>query len=108
MFGSLRNALTNGWLNNTNNYVIKIATPNSSSLWQVFSIYHIPTTSDYLQIDFVSDEQFVKFANKLISRSAHKFDTTVGANDSILTLSTCYNEEERVVIHAKLIKREKR
>ena len=106
MFGTLRNALTNGWLKNKNNFVFKISTPYENSLWQVFSIYHIPTTSDYLQIKFKDDEEFNKFTKMLIDRSAHKFDTKVGSNDKLLTLSTCYNETERVVLHAKLIKRE--
>ena len=105
MFGTLRNALTNGWLNNSNNFVIKIATLKGSSLWQVFSIYHIPTTSDYLQINFAGDDQFLKFTKKLIKRSSYNFNTEVNKNDIILTLSTCYNSEERVVLHAKLIKR---
>lgn len=108
MFGTLRNALTNGWLKNKNNFVIKIATPNGSSLWQVFSIYHIPTTSDYLQINFSSDSEFLTFANKLLKRSAYNFGTKLTKDDKILTLSTCYNEKERVVLHAKLIKREKK
>ena len=42
----------------------------------------------------------------LIDRSAHKFDTKVGSNDKLLTLSTCYNEVDRMVLHAKLIKKE--
>lgn len=108
MFGTLRNALTNGWLKNKDNFVIKIATPNGSSLWQVFSIYHIPTTSDYLQIGFGNDNEFLTFANKLLKRSAHNFGTKIAKDDKILTLSTCYNEKERVVLHAKLIKREKK
>lgn len=108
MFGTLRNALTNGWLKNKNNFAIKIATPNGSSLWQVFSIYHIPTTSDYLQINFSSDSEFLTFANKLLKRSAYNFGTKLTKDDKILTLSTCYNEKERVVLHAKLIKREKK
>ena len=108
MFGTLRNALTNGWLKNKNNFVIKIATPNGSSLWQVFSIYHIPTTSDYLQINFSSDSEFLTFANKLLKRSAYNFGTKLTKDDKILTLSTCYNEKERIVLHAKLIKREKK
>ena len=108
MFGTLRNALTNGRLKNKNNFVFKISTPYENSLWQVFSIYHIPTTSDYLQIKFKDDEEFNKFTKMLIDRSAHKFDTKVGSNDKLLTLSTCYNETERVVLHAKLIKREVR
>ena len=108
MFGTLRNALSNGWLKSKDNFVIKIATPNGSSLWQVFSIYHIPTTSDYLQIVFKSDSEFLEFANMLIKRSAYDFGTTVNENDKILTLSTCYNDKEKVVLHAKLIKKEKK
>ena len=108
MFGTLRNALTNGWLNDTNNYIFKISTPTENSLWQVFSIYHIPVTSDYLQINFNSDAEYSNFINKLTERSAHKFNTTISTNDKIITLSTCYNETERVVLHAKLIKYEKK
>ncbi len=108
MFGTLRNALTNGWLNDTNNYVFKISTPYENSLWQVFSIYHIPTTSDYLKINFNNSSDYNDFINMLIGRSAHKFDTIVSTNDKIITLSTCYNETDRVVLHAKLIKYEKK
>lgn len=108
MFGTLRNALTNGWLSNTNNYVFKISTPYENSLWQVFSIYHIPTTSDYLRINFATDEEYSEFINLLKGRSAHDFNTSVATTDRIITLSTCYNETERVVLHAKLIKYEKK
>lgn len=108
MFGSLRNALTNGWLSNKDNYVFKLSTPYENTLWQVFSIYHIPVTSDYLRIEFNGDEDFLNFANMLKERSAHNFETSVSANDRIITLSTCYDETERVVLHAKLIKRETR
>lgn len=44
----------------------------------------------------------------LLKRSQHNFKTTVNANDKILTLSTCYKDTERAVLHAKLIKKEKR
>ncbi len=108
MFGTLKNALTNGWLNNKDNFVIKLSTPFENSLWQVFSIYHIPTTSDYLKINFSSNESFLNFSKMLIDRSAYNFETTVNENDVILTLSTCFNDSERVVLHAKLIKKEKR
>ena len=105
MFGSLKNTLKNDWLNNTNNHVIKLSSEYDNTLWQVFSIYHIPTTNDYIQVDFSSDLEFVNWANTLISRSSHNFNTDVSATDNILTLSTCYNEEEKLVVHAKLIKR---
>lgn len=108
MFGTLRNALTNGWLDNINNYVFKVSTPQENSLWQVFSIYHIPTTNDYLRIDFSDDNDYTKFLNMLKDRSSHNFNTSLSSKDKIITLSTCYNENERVVLHAKLIKYEKK
>jgi len=108
MFGSLRFILKNGWLNDTNNFVIKISTETENTMWQIFSVYHIPVTSDYLQIDFYTDSEFKVFTNRLIDRSAYNFNTKVNETDNILTLSTCYNESERMVVHAKLIKREQK
>ena len=105
MFGSLKNILTSGWLNNKNNYIVKLSTEYENNLWQVFSVYKIKTTNDYLQISFISNESFLEFTNKLIKRSTFNFNTKVNENDKILTLSTCYNEKEKVVLHAKLIKR---
>lgn len=69
-------------------------------MWQIFSVYKIPTTNDYIQVHFSSNEQFLEFANKLIERSSYKLNTS----DKILTLSICYNDYEKVVLHAKLIK----
>lgn len=106
MFGSLKNILKSGWLNDSKNYVIKLSTETENTLWQVFSVYHIPTTIDYLQINFSSDEEFLDFASMLQNRSAHNFNTTVGKDTKILTLSTCYNNTDKVVLHAKLIKKE--
>lgn len=108
MFGSLKNILSSGWLNNTNNYVVKISTETENTLWQVFSVYHIPTTSDYIQVDFDSNEKFKEWASMLVNRSAYNFNTNVNENDNVLTLSTCYNNDEKVVLHAKLIKKEAR
>lgn len=104
MFGSLKNITKSSWFNNTNNYVIKIVTEKSNTLWEVFSVYHIPTTSDYLQISFNSDNEFLDFANKLKERSYHKFNTSIFKTDKIITLSTCFNDDEKVVMHARLIK----
>ena len=108
MFGSLKNILKSGWLNNTNNYVVKLSTETENTLWQVFSVYHIPTTSDYIKVDFSSSEEFSTWTTMLISRSAYNFNTSVSENDNVLTLSTCYNDNEKVVLHAKLIKKETR
>ena len=104
MFGSLKNILKSNWYKNKNNYIIKISTEYQNSLWQVFSVYHIPTTNDYIQTKFTNDEEFKEFVDKLQARSAYDFNTTVSGSDKILTLSTCLNEQEKVVMHAKLIK----
>lgn len=105
MFGSLRNILSSGWLNNTDNYVVKLSTEKENTLWQVFSVYHIPTTSDYIQTEFSSDDEFLQLITKLKDRSMFNFNTDVNSNDNILTLSTCYSDTEKVVLHAKLIKK---
>ncbi len=106
MFGTLKKVLNNEWLNNTNNYIIKVSTETENSLWQIFSIYRIPTTSDYLQTNFINDEEFQEFINMIISRSNYNFNTNVTYTDNILTLSTCYNNDDKMVVHAKLIKKE--
>lgn len=106
MFGTLKNVLNNRWLNNTNNYVIKISTETENSLWQIFSVYRIPTTSDYLQTNFNDETEYQNFLDMIKDRSSHNFDTNVASTDNILTLSTCYNNSDKIVVHAKLIKKE--
>ena len=108
MFGTLRKVLNNGWINNTNNYVIKISTEKENSLWQIFSIYHIPTTNNYLQTEFKDEREYQRFLNILKNRSNHNFNTSITSNNTILTLSTCYNDSEKMVVHAKLIKKQKK
>ncbi len=106
MFGTLKNALSSSWQNNQSNQVVKISTPTENSLWQVFSVYRIPTTNDYIKTNFEADNEFAIFATKLKSRSVYDFQTTISPTDKIITLSTCIgtNNNERMVLHAKLIK----
>ena len=104
MFSDLRNILNNGWLSNRANFVIRTSTEGGNAIWQVFSIYHLEETSDYLKFDFASDEEFQKFLNKITRRSAYNFFANPTVADRILTLSTSYSETERMVLHAKLIK----
>lgn len=104
MFGSLRKTLNEKWYNNPENYIINYSTDNYNSLWQVFSLYKVPTTNDYLQIDFANDEEYVNWLNMLKDRSIYDFKTNVSSDNKIITLSTCYNDDEKLVVHAKLIK----
>ena len=104
MFGSLKNIMNNDWYNNKLNHVIKLSTEYENTLWQVFSVYHIPTTNDYIQTIFKSNDEFYIFIKKLYKRSVYNFNVELNQNDKILTLSTCYNDKEKVVMHAKLIR----
>lgn len=106
MFGSLKDTLNKSWYNNKENHIIKLSTDKYDSLWQIFSIYHLPNTNDYLQTVFNSGEEFKEFASMLQNRSIYKFETSVNEEDRILTLSTCHNNtaKQKLVIHAKLIK----
>jgi len=108
MFGTLKNVLNKKWYQNTNNHSIRISSPQENSIWQVFSIYKIATTNDYIQTKFSSDTSFSNFLDKIIKRSIYNFETEITTTDKILTLSTCFNEKEKIVLHAKLIKSQKR
>ena len=101
MFGSLRNIFKSNWYKNTNNHLIKVSTEKENTLWQVFSVYKILNTDDYLKLNL--NNNFLKLIK---NRSDYKFDTDVNINDKIITLSTCYGNDSRVVMHAKLIKKE--
>lgn len=104
MFGSLKNVFKNNWYNNTDNYVVHLSTPTYNSLWQVFSVYKIPTETYYITTDFGSDDSYQKFLTTIQNRSTYQFRASVNTNDKILTLSTCYDDNTKVVLHAKLIK----
>lgn len=103
MFGSLKDTLKSSWQNNKDNYIIKISTEKENSIWQIFSVYKIATTSDYLQTTF-SDNEFESFISLIKNRSSYNFETNVTNEDKVLTLSTCYNDNDKMVVHAKLIK----
>lgn len=106
MFGSLKNIMNNDWYNNKLNHVIKLSTEYENTLWQVFSVYITPVVNDYIQIEFNNSDRYLEFLNMIQKRSAYTFDVSLNNLDKILTLSTCYNDNERVVMHAKLIKME--
>jgi sortase B len=105
MFGSLSKVLKSSWYNNKDNHIIRLSTDTENTLWQIFSVYKIPEESYYITTNFNSNKEYTKFLNTIKQRSIHNFNTNLDANDKILTLSTCYSDTERTVVHAKLIKR---
>ncbi|HNW23580.1 MAG TPA: class B sortase [Candidatus Dojkabacteria bacterium] len=104
LFGTLKNILQSDWYSNVDNHVIKMSTGSNNSLWEIFSVYKIPTTGDYLVTDFNNDETYLNFLEFLKNRSELEFDVELTKRDKVLTLSTCYTKSEKVVMHAKLIK----
>lgn len=106
MFGSLNKTLKKDWYNNKSNHMIRLSTENINSMWQIFSVYTVPNTNDYIKTVFNNDDEFLDFINLIKNRSKFDFATDVNISDNIITLSTCYKTNERVVVHAKLIKKE--
>ena len=104
MFGSLKLILEEKWYKNTDNYFIYISTENANMIFQMFSAYNIPTTSDYLQNTFTTKDEYREFLDMLKNRSQVDFGNDVTENDKIITLSTCYTNTSKTVVHAKLIK----
>lgn len=105
MFGSLSKTLKSNWYNNKDNHIIRLSTETENTMWQIFSVYKILEETYYITTNFSSDNEYEKFLNTIKGRSIHNFNTDINVNDKILTLSTCYSDTERTVVHAKLIKR---
>lgn len=105
MFSSLNNVLNKNWYLNIDNRNIYFSIKGKEYIWKIFSIYTIKTTIDYLDINFISDNQYLEFINKIKNRSINNFEEEVGIEDKILTLSTCFKDDKsRLVVHAKLVK----
>ena len=109
MFGSLKNILNNSWYTNKENHVIRLSTPTENTMWQVFSVYTIAKESYYITPSFSTTESYQEFLNTIKGRSEVDFSGTVSIGDKVLTLSTCKDSfGNRIVMHAKLIKKETR
>ena len=102
MFGSLNKVLYKDWYNNPENYTIRFDTYYENYEFEVFSIYTINTTTDYIKTSFDDKKEKVELLKTLKERSIHKFDVNVDENSKILTLSTCGSDTTRIVLHAVL------
>ena len=104
MFGSIPNLLNKNWFSNKNNHYIKLSTKTTNTIWQIFSVYKISPTTDYLKTKFTSTKTYQDFLNTIKNRSTYNFNIELNYTDKIITLSTCDDiGTKRVVIHAKLI-----
>ena len=104
MFGSLRKTIKPSLYNNKSNHIITIVTPSGTKHFKIFSSYTIFPESYYITTSFKSDDEFKAFINTIKERSVYDYNVDVNTSDKILTLSSCYDNEKRMVLHAKLIK----
>lgn len=104
MFGSLKDVITEEWYNNEENKYITFVTENDYQTYQVFSVYQIKTEDYYIQTEFKNNE-FPEFIDTITKRSKKDFGINVSKEDTILTLSTCANNNKyRVVLHSVRVK----
>lgn len=102
MFGSLKFLYNEDYYKNKDHKVY-LYTPEKDYVFEVFSFYEIETTNDYLNVSFNNGDEFLNFTDMLKKRSAYNFNVDILESDKILTLSTCYNSHEKLVMHAKLV-----
>lgn len=103
MFGDLINLLDQKWYENEENKYIYLSTTEKEYKFEIFSVYKINTTNDYIKVDFNND--FNEYIQMVSGRSFIDFKTKV-ENEKIITLSTCYNTQNsavKLVVHAKMI-----
>ena len=105
MFGTLKNVVKKDWYTNPSNMTITLLTENYTLYWKIFSIYTVPDEVYYLISNFGSDESHQQFINTMLKRSIYDFGESVSLSDKMLTLSTCYNNQLRLVVQAKLVKK---
>ena len=102
MFGTLQNTLRYSWYTNPENQIISFRTLYEDLNYQIFSIYKISVTTDYMRVLFADDTDKLNFYTMLKDRSIYDFGIKLSGNDKIITLSTCADENNRYVVHAVL------
>lgn len=109
VFGSLQSALTPEWQANRDNYAIWLSTPTENRLYQIFSIYAIQAENYYLKQNFATIDEKATWVNTMNERDITPSTSVAIPSDNVLTLSTCKdNAGTRIVVQAKLIKRQAR
>lgn len=103
-FGSISSIFTDKWYKNSNHSIV-VVTANGRFTYKIFSVYYSEPDSSYLQTNYNDSEQYLEFLNTLKSKSKYNFKEELNANDKIITLSTCTDDNKgRKVVHARLIK----
>ncbi len=91
-----------------NHPYIYIYTPDKNYKAEVFSIYTTQDTSSSYDLFYQSDDEYAHYLQMVQEQSDFTREIRIGANDHIVSLSTCSYErngqasELRYVLHAKL------
>ena len=101
MFGTRSKILTSEFQNNENNLIITLVTNEKEYKYKIFSTYRIENEEYYIKTNFASDNEYIEFLSTIKKRSNKYFDVSLDEKDQILTLSTCANNNNRIVVHAK-------
>ena len=85
--------------------VIYMTTATGKYRLEIFSGYITSATSDAYQMNFSSRSAKQNWINTRINKSNFTTGVQVGADDNIVTLSTCvyYYNNSRYVLHCKLV-----
>ena len=104
MFGTLQKLRKKSWFDkDSERQYITYNTLTEAHKWKIFSVYSIKVTADYMTTKFYSAEDKINFINMIKNRSEINFNTDVTENDKIITLSTCLDNDRRLVVHAVLL-----
>ncbi len=107
MFSELDKFFTKSFFNTYKN--IYIYTENGIYVYEVFNVTKMSIEVDYIQTRFELPKDFIEFGYAMKAHSIYQKeikDVQFGADDRILTLSTCtnaHNAAERYCIQAKLV-----
>lgn len=103
-FGGLSKLFTDSWFKKSNHKIIVLNSEHKYT-YEVFSTYYWDAEIYYLTTNFYSNDEYISFLNTIKDRSIHDYDVKLDANDKIITLSTCTDDNNgRKVVHAKLVK----
>ena len=75
-----------------------------STSMRFFSCQEVGATSQTYQLTFEDDEDFMDYINNAFEKSVVESKVKVGADDKVVTLSTCTgNDTTRFIVQGKLI-----
>ncbi len=104
MFGSIEYCREDWWQQRDAYHIVRLTTKNEQSVWRVFAVFTTSVDFNYIQTTFANDVEFLGMVREMQDKSFCDFGVDVGADDRIITLSTCTDDADRLVLCAKLIK----